>query len=81
MKRGEEIAVYARGGGIQVRTVARARQDGARGELIGVESLEAKEPFDAVVTGIARSRGVLRQPGARAGESGPSGRSANCGQK
>jgi flagella basal body P-ring formation protein FlgA len=52
VKRGEEIAVYARGGGIQVRTIARARQDGARGELIGVESLEAKEPFDAVVTGM-----------------------------
>ena len=51
VKRGEEIAVYARGGGIQVRTIARARQDGARGELIGVESLEAKEPFEAVVTG------------------------------
>jgi flagella basal body P-ring formation protein FlgA len=51
IKRGDEIAVYARGGGIQVRTIARARQDGARGELIGVESLEAKEPFEAVVTG------------------------------
>jgi flagella basal body P-ring formation protein FlgA len=51
VKRGEEIAVYARGGGIQVRTIARARQDGARGELIGVESLNDKEPFEAVVTG------------------------------
>ncbi|MEX2093631.1 MAG: flagellar basal body P-ring formation chaperone FlgA [Pirellulales bacterium] len=51
VKRGEEIAVYARGGGIQVRTIARAKQDGARGELIGVESLDAKEPFDAVVVG------------------------------
>ena len=52
VKRGEEIAVYARGGGIQVRTIARAREDGARGELIGVESLQEKEPFDAVVTGL-----------------------------
>jgi flagella basal body P-ring formation protein FlgA len=52
VKRGEEIAVYARGGGIQVRTLARAREDGARGELIGVESLEEKVPFDAVVTGL-----------------------------
>lgn len=51
VKRGEEIAVYARGGGIQVRTIARARQDGARGELIGVESISEKEPFEAVVTG------------------------------
>jgi flagella basal body P-ring formation protein FlgA len=51
IRRGDEIAVYARGGGIQVRTIARARQDGARGELIGVESFETKEPFDAVVVG------------------------------
>ncbi len=51
VKRGEEIAVYARGGGIQVRTIARARQDGARGELIGVESLEEKVPFEVVVVG------------------------------
>ena len=29
IKKGEEIVVYARGGGIQVRTLARARQDGA----------------------------------------------------
>jgi flagella basal body P-ring formation protein FlgA len=50
VKKGEEIVVYARGGGIQVRTIARARQDGARGELIGVESLDEKEPFQAVVT-------------------------------
>jgi len=51
IKKGDEIAVFARGGGIQVRTVARARQDGARGELIGVETLEEKEPFEAVVVG------------------------------
>jgi flagellar basal body P-ring formation protein FlgA len=55
VKRGQEIAVYARGGGIQVRTIARAREDGARGELIGVESLEEKEPFDAVVTGVGEA--------------------------
>jgi flagella basal body P-ring formation protein FlgA len=51
IKKGDEIAVFARGGGIQVRTVARAKQDGARGELIGVETLEEKEPFEAVVVG------------------------------
>lgn len=51
VKRGEEITVIARGGGIRVRTTARAKQDGARGDLINVESLEAKEPFSAVVTG------------------------------
>lgn len=49
--KGEEIAVSTQGGGIRIRVIARARQDGARGELIRVESLEAKEPFEAVVTG------------------------------
>ena len=49
VKRGEQISVYARGGGIQVRTLARAKQDGARGDLITVESLGAKKPFQAVV--------------------------------
>lgn len=51
VKRGQEIVVSTQGGGIRVSTIARARQDGARGELIGVESLEAKEPFEAVVVG------------------------------
>jgi flagella basal body P-ring formation protein FlgA len=51
VKRGEEVAVYARGGGIQVRTLARAKQDGAKGQLITVESLVSREPFDAVVVG------------------------------
>jgi flagella basal body P-ring formation protein FlgA len=51
VKRGEELMVYARGGGIQVRITARAKQDGARGQLITVESLNGKKPFDAVVVG------------------------------
>lgn len=51
VKKGEEIAVCTSGGGIKVRVIARARQDGARGEVIRVESLEQKEPFEAVVTG------------------------------
>ena len=51
VKRGEEITVIARGGGIQVRAIARARQDGARGERIAVESLETKERSDAVIIG------------------------------
>lgn len=52
VKRGEEVTVYARGGGIQVRTSARARQDGARGELVRVESLETRDRYDAVVVGL-----------------------------
>jgi flagella basal body P-ring formation protein FlgA len=51
VKKGQEIAVSTSGGGIRVRVIARAKQDGARGELITVESLEGKEPFQAVVSG------------------------------
>jgi len=51
VKRGEEITVIAQGGGIRVRTVARARQDGARGELVQLETPGSRERFDAVVVG------------------------------
>lgn len=73
VKKGEEIAVSTSGGGITVRVIARSRQDGARGELIHVESLEQKEPFEAVVTGpreatvytgttVAKKEQVAEQP-------------------
>jgi flagella basal body P-ring formation protein FlgA len=51
VKRGELISVVAQGGGIRVTTTARARQDGARGELVQLESLETREIYDARVTG------------------------------
>jgi flagella basal body P-ring formation protein FlgA len=52
VKRGELITVVAQGGGIRVTTTARARQDGARGELVQLESLETREIYDARVTGF-----------------------------
>jgi len=52
VKRGDEVVVYARGGGIQVRSLAKAKQDGARGELVQLESLDTRETFDAIVNGM-----------------------------
>jgi flagella basal body P-ring formation protein FlgA len=52
VKRGEEIAVVSQCGGIRVRTTARARQDGSRGQLVQVESLESKERYDVRVVGL-----------------------------
>jgi flagella basal body P-ring formation protein FlgA len=52
VRRNEAVTVVAQGGGIRVHTTARARQDGARGDLIQVESLETKERFEARVTGL-----------------------------
>jgi flagella basal body P-ring formation protein FlgA len=52
VRRGDEISVVASGGGIRVRTIAKAKQDGARGELISVEAPESKESYEAVVVGL-----------------------------
>jgi flagella basal body P-ring formation protein FlgA len=51
VRRGEVISVSSSTGGIRVRTTARARQDGAQGELVQLESLATRERFEARVTG------------------------------
>ena len=52
VKRGDLITVVSQGGGIRVRTSARARSDGARDELVQVESLETRQRYDVRVTGF-----------------------------
>ncbi len=54
VKRGETVTVFARTGGITVRTMAVARQDGAMGDLVQVESVDNKKRFAASVTGDRR---------------------------
>jgi flagella basal body P-ring formation protein FlgA len=61
--RGEVITVSARAGGIRVRTTARAKDDGALGDLIAVETLSDRKTFYARVCGI-RETEVLAQPAA-----------------
>jgi flagella basal body P-ring formation protein FlgA len=51
VKRGEVITISSQAGGIRVRTTARAREDGARGDLVQVESLETRERFEVRVVG------------------------------
>ena len=51
VERGETVTVFARTAGITVRTYAVALEDGARGELIQVETLDGKERFAARVSG------------------------------
>ena len=55
VKRGEIITVVSQVGSIRVRTTARARQDGSRGELVQIESLGNARTYDARVIGLARS--------------------------
>jgi flagella basal body P-ring formation protein FlgA len=55
VKRGDLISVGSQGGGIRVRTSARALQDGAHGELIQIEALESKQRYDARVVGVRQA--------------------------
>jgi flagella basal body P-ring formation protein FlgA len=55
VKRGDLISVGSQGGGVRVRTSARALQDGANGELIQVEALESKQRYDARVVGLRQA--------------------------
>ena len=52
VERGETVTVFARTGGIQVRTYAVAKQDGGLGDLIQVETVDRRERYMARVTGL-----------------------------
>ncbi|NOY43025.1 MAG: flagellar basal body P-ring formation protein FlgA [Planctomycetes bacterium] len=56
VKRGETVTVFARTGGVTVRTMAVARQDGAMGDLVQVESMnsKSKQRYAARVSGNRR---------------------------
>ncbi len=56
VKRGETVTVFARTGGVTVRTMAVARQDGAMGDLVQVESInsKSKQRYSARVSGNRR---------------------------
>lgn len=51
VERGETVTVFARTQGISVRTFAIARQDGAMGDLIQVDTLDKKDKYVARVSG------------------------------
>ena len=50
VEKGQNISVVARGSGVRVRTTARATEDGARGDVIVVESLDTKQKYAVMVT-------------------------------
>ena len=66
VERGETVTVFARTAGITVRTFAVARQNGAHGELVQVESLDDKQRFTARVSG--RRQLEVLATGATAGD-------------
>lgn len=52
VRRGDVVTVIVRAAGIRVRTQARARDDGAQGELVAVESMENRQTYFAQVSGV-----------------------------
>ncbi|MEZ6070681.1 MAG: flagellar basal body P-ring formation chaperone FlgA [Pirellulales bacterium] len=55
VRRGDVVDVFSYAAGIQVKTLARVREDGARGDMVMVESVQnRRETFRARVTGVQR---------------------------
>ncbi len=52
VQRGDTVTVYVRAAGIRVRTQGRARDDGAQGELVAVESIPDRRVYFAQVSGV-----------------------------
>jgi flagella basal body P-ring formation protein FlgA len=71
VRRGEVVSVYARTAGIQIRTAARARDDGSQGDLVSVESLLDHSAFYARVSGMREVEVYARSPRVETVEAGP----------
>jgi flagella basal body P-ring formation protein FlgA len=51
VRRGDVVTIYARTAGIRIHTTARAKDDGALGDLVSVESMTDRKQFTARVSG------------------------------
>jgi flagella basal body P-ring formation protein FlgA len=60
VERGETVSIVARTGGVAVKTFGVARQAGALGDLIQVESLDTRERFAARVAGRSQLEVMAR---------------------
>lgn len=71
IQKGNIVTVYARSSGLKVRTTARAKEDGAMGAVIAVESVLNRQAFFARVVGIDEvevyARAIEAQPSDAAG--------------
>jgi flagella basal body P-ring formation protein FlgA len=50
--RGDVVTVFARTAGITVRTTARALDDGSLGDLVTLETMQERKPYQARVSGV-----------------------------
>jgi flagella basal body P-ring formation protein FlgA len=52
VRRGDRVSIRVRAAGVSIRTYALAQQDGSLGELVTVQSVESKERYTAIVSGL-----------------------------
>lgn len=52
VKRGDVVTVYAHASGVRIKTTARARQSGSKGELVEVEALADRKRYFARVSDV-----------------------------
>jgi flagellar basal body P-ring formation protein FlgA len=52
VRRGEVVTIFARAANVQVRTQARALEDGGRDDIVSVERLDDRQRFTARVSGV-----------------------------
>ena len=75
VRRGDVVTVYARSPGIRIKSLARAKDDGSVGDLVGLESLYDRKVFYARVCGVQEveiyARAVQAEETAAMGDSGP----------
>jgi flagella basal body P-ring formation protein FlgA len=62
VRKGEVVTVYAFSGGIRLRTVARARDEGSQGDLVAVESMLDRGTYFARVSGLREVEVYARAP-------------------
>jgi flagella basal body P-ring formation protein FlgA len=55
VQRGQAVTVVARIEGVRATTTARALEEGAQGDLILLESLESRQRYSAMVTGVQQA--------------------------
>jgi flagella basal body P-ring formation protein FlgA len=65
VRSGSLVTVFARNAGIQVRTTAAARENGARGEVIWVEDIKTRKKYSARVTEVDTVEVLAKSPTVR----------------
>lgn len=78
VRRGDAVTVVVRSAGLRVRTTARCRDDGSRGELVTVENMLNRQTFFARVVGIQEVEVYARAPDAVAAAAPAASAAANA---